>query len=44
MNPERQVSDMEMRWIVETDEHGAEHLVAHWVGTDSPELTVHAAA
>ena len=35
---------MEMRWTVETDDGGAEHLVAHWVRTGSPELTAHAAA
>lgn len=44
MNHEGQVSDMEMRWILETDDRGTERLVAHWVPTQAPELTAQAAA
>ncbi|MFS3130461.1 hypothetical protein ACLM5J_18810 [Nocardioides sp. Bht2] len=31
MNPERQVSDVEMHWTVEIQPNGEERLVAHWV-------------
>ena len=34
---------MEMSWIVETDTHGTERLVAQWVSTETPEMTAHAA-
>ncbi len=35
MNHERQVDDVEMRWILEIDNAGDQHLVAHWVEADS---------
>ncbi len=44
MNKERRVSEMEMRWTLETDEQGRERLVAHWVSTETPDLTARVAA
>lgn len=34
MNPERQVSDVEMRWMLETQPDGEQRLVAHWTSAE----------